>query len=112
MRYLGAGIAEYEIGCLETDRVSFYARVGWEAWRGALTGRKGRELLPTPDQKGIMILRLPRTLLLDPVLDLDGSLTIECDWHHSSDFVILFKARWDIRLHVKTSDTLPRLTYE
>ncbi len=75
MRHLSLGIVDYEIGCLETKRVSFYAQVGWEAWRGRLFGRKGSELLPTPDQNGIMILRLART----PPLDLDGALTIEFD---------------------------------
>lgn len=75
MRQLAVGIADYEIACLETDRVSFYAQVGWEEWRGPLAGRKGTERLPTPDQKGIMILRLAHT----PLLDLDGSLTIEYD---------------------------------
>jgi aminoglycoside 2'-N-acetyltransferase I len=75
MRHLAAVIPEYEIACLETERVSFYARLGWEAWRGALAGRKGTELMPTPEQKGIMVLRLART----PPLDLDGSLTVEYD---------------------------------
>lgn len=75
MRHLAATISEYEIACLETDRVSFYARVGWEEWRGPLAGRKETELIPTPDQKGIMILSLPNT----PPLDLGSSLTIEYD---------------------------------
>jgi aminoglycoside 2'-N-acetyltransferase I len=73
MRHLASLLADFEIACLETDRVSFYARLGWEEWRGPLAGRTATELLPTPDQKGIMILRLART----PALDLDGSLTIE-----------------------------------
>ena len=46
MRHLALGIADYDIGCLETDRQSFYAQVGWEEWRGPLAGRKGTELLP------------------------------------------------------------------
>lgn len=75
MRNLALGIVDYKIGCLETDRVSFYAHVGWETWRGPLFGRKGTELLPTPEQKGIMILRLVCT----PLLDLDKSLIIEYD---------------------------------
>ena len=75
MRHLALGIADYDIGCLGTDRVSFYAQLGWEVWRGQLAGRKGTELLPTPDQKGIMILRLANT----SSLDLDGSLAIEYD---------------------------------
>ena len=75
MRHLASVISEYEIACLETDRVSFYARLGWEVWRGPLAGRRATELLPTPAQKGIMILRLART----PPLDLDSLLVIEYD---------------------------------
>jgi aminoglycoside 2'-N-acetyltransferase I len=75
MRHLASLLSDFEIACLETDRVSFYARLGWEEWRGPLAGRRATELLPTPDQKGIMILRLART----PALDVDGSLTIEYD---------------------------------
>ena len=65
---------EWEIACLETERASFYERLGWEVWRGPLAGRSDGGLVPTPEQTGIMILRLPRT----PALDLDGILTIEC----------------------------------
>jgi aminoglycoside 2'-N-acetyltransferase I len=75
MRQLASLLSDFEIACLETDRVSFYARLGWEEWRGPLAGRRATELLPTPDQKGIMILRLAGT----PALDVDGSLTIEYD---------------------------------
>jgi aminoglycoside 2'-N-acetyltransferase I len=75
MRHLAALLTDFEIACLETERASFYARVGWEEWRGPLAGRRVNELLPTPDQKGIMILRLART----PPLNVDGSLTIEYD---------------------------------
>ena len=73
MRHLAAVVTEYEIACLETDRVAFYTRLGWEVWRGPLAGRRGDELIPTPDQTGILILRLPKT----PLLDLDSLLTIE-----------------------------------
>jgi aminoglycoside 2'-N-acetyltransferase I len=74
MRHLGTvSSAEYEIACLETEQVSFYERLGWELWRGLLAGRGEEGLIPTPDQQGIMILRLPRT----PPLDLDSLLTIE-----------------------------------
>src|SRR6266487_526240 len=73
MRHLASLLSDFEIACLETDRVSFYARLGWEEWRGPLAGRTATELLPTPDQKGIMILRLART----PALDIHGLLTIE-----------------------------------
>src|SRR5688572_11575418 len=73
MQHLASVIQGYELACLETERVSFYTQLGWEQWRGPLAGKKGTELLPTPDQKGIMILRLART----PLLDLDASLTVE-----------------------------------
>jgi aminoglycoside 2'-N-acetyltransferase I len=75
MRHLASAIQDYELACLETERVSFYAQLGWEEWRGLLAGRKATELIPTPDQKGIMILRLTRT----PSLDLLDSLTVEYD---------------------------------
>ena len=75
MRYLAGKIGgEYVIGCLETDRVEFYERLGWETWRGPLAGRSEQGLIPTPEQKGIMVLRLSQT----PVLNLDSTLTIEC----------------------------------
>jgi aminoglycoside 2'-N-acetyltransferase I len=74
MRRLARLVREsHEIACLETERVLFYERLGWEAWRGPLAGRGESGLVPTPDQTGIMILRLPRT----PPLDLEGLLTIE-----------------------------------
>jgi aminoglycoside 2'-N-acetyltransferase I len=75
MRALAATIAnDYEIACLETGREGFYSRLGWETWRGPLAGRSDTGLIPTPDQRGVMILRLPRT----PALDLDSTMTIEC----------------------------------
>jgi aminoglycoside 2'-N-acetyltransferase I len=65
---------EYEIACLETERVKFYARLGWQEWRGPLAGRGEQGLVPTPHQTGIMILHLPNT----PALNLYGLLSIEC----------------------------------
>jgi GNAT superfamily N-acetyltransferase len=77
MRRLADAVADsedFEIGCLQTDRTGFYARLGWEVWRGALAGRGEDGLIRTPDQRGVMVLQLPRT----PPLDLDDLLTIEC----------------------------------
>ena len=75
MRRLAGDIDDkYRIACLETDREGFYARLGWESWRGPLGGRGEQGLVPTPEQQGIMILRLSQT----PSLDLDSILTIEC----------------------------------
>lgn len=77
MRSLASGIDDYEIACLQTDRPAFYERVGWELWHGPLAGRSENGLVPTPDQRGVMVLRLPNT----PALDLDQQLTIECQPH-------------------------------
>jgi len=75
MRKLAAEIeSEYFIACLETDQETFYERLGWQVWRGPLAGRDGNKLIPTPEQRGIMVLRLSRT----PILDLESMLTIEC----------------------------------
>ncbi len=73
MRRLAAEIPDYEIGCLQTDIPGFYERLGWELWRGPLAGRGAEGPVPTPDQRGVMVLRLPAT----PPLDLEAPLTIE-----------------------------------
>ncbi len=73
MSHLASVVTDYEIACLDTDRVGFYERLGWEEWRGPLAGRSDEGLIPTPEQRGVMILRLPRTPELDP----DALLTIE-----------------------------------
>jgi aminoglycoside 2'-N-acetyltransferase I len=73
MRFLARNLAGYSIACLETERPSFFGRFGWEPWRGALAGRDANGLIPTPEQRGVMILRLPQT----PALDLDSALVIE-----------------------------------
>src|SRR6516225_290124 len=73
MQRLAENISDYEIACLQTERMSFYARLGWEEWRGPLAGRSDGELIPTPDQRGVLVLRLPNT----PPLDLDVAMTIE-----------------------------------
>jgi aminoglycoside 2'-N-acetyltransferase I len=74
MRRLAAEIDDYTIGCLQTDLPAFYERLGWEVWRGSLAGRSEHGLIPTPQQRGVMVLRLPQT----PPLDLERQLTIEC----------------------------------
>jgi len=75
MRQLASDIdREYIIACLETERETFYERLGWQTWRGPLAGRSEQGLIPTPEQRGIMVLRLSQT----PVLDLDSALSIEC----------------------------------
>ena len=70
---LATEVTDYDIACLQTDVPAFSEQLGWELWRGPLAGRGDDGLIPTPDQTGVMVLRLPRT----PPLDLDGLLTIE-----------------------------------
>lgn len=73
MRHLESVIGDYEVACLETERPAFYRRLGWEEWPGPLAGRSDRGLVPTPEQSGVMILRLRRT----PDVDLHSLLTID-----------------------------------
>ena len=73
MSHVASVVGDYDIACLETERVAFYERLGWERWRGPLAGRSDKGLIPTPDQQGVMVLRLPRTPELDP----SALLTIE-----------------------------------
>ena len=77
MARLAAEIDDYEIACLQTDKPGFYDRLGWEVWRGTLAGRGEHGLIPTPEQRGVMVLRLPQT----PPLEIDAQLTIECQPH-------------------------------
>jgi aminoglycoside 2'-N-acetyltransferase I len=75
MRQLASDIdCEYVIACLETERETFYERLGWQTWRGPLAGRGEHGLIPTPEQRGVMVLQLSQT----PTLDFDSMLTIEC----------------------------------
>jgi aminoglycoside 2'-N-acetyltransferase I len=57
---LVAEIQGYDLGGLSTRRVSFYARLGWERWRGPTAMRMGDGLVPTPEDT-VLILRTPTT---------------------------------------------------
>lgn len=73
MRQLANQIHGYELGALSPSDERFYARLGWEAWRGPLFIRATTGLEATPDE-AVMILRLEKT----PVdLDLESSLSAE-----------------------------------
>jgi aminoglycoside 2'-N-acetyltransferase I len=58
---VAADPAGYALGALAPSDPAFYARVGWEAWRGPLfaAGPDGR-VAPTPEEE-VMVLRLPAT---------------------------------------------------
>ena len=61
LRRLAVALQAWQIGCLQTDVSGFYQRLGWELWRGPLAGRGEDGPIPTPDQTGVMILRVPST---------------------------------------------------
>jgi aminoglycoside 2'-N-acetyltransferase I len=73
MQLLAGQIRGYDLGGLSPAETTLYARLGWEYWRGPLSIRTPRGLLPTPGER-VMILRLPNT---PPALDLDAPLSAE-----------------------------------
>jgi aminoglycoside 2'-N-acetyltransferase I len=76
MKHLGELIrARYQLGVLSTGAHRFYESLGWERWRGPtlVNGPGGQERTPEDDD-GIMILRTPRS----PMLDVTGDIV--CDW--------------------------------
>lgn len=52
---------KWELGALSPSDPAFYARLGWELWRGPLAIRRGDELIWSPPDEQVMILRLPQT---------------------------------------------------
>jgi aminoglycoside 2'-N-acetyltransferase I len=72
MRRLATAIADFDLGALSPSDPAFYARLGWESWRGPLAIRTAGGLIATPDDE-VMILRLART----PPLNLDLPLSAE-----------------------------------
>lgn len=70
VRHLGA----FDLAVLSPSDERFYARLGWETWRGPLSYRHGAEVIPTPEEQ-VMVRRLGRT---PGALSLDAPL--ECDW--------------------------------
>ncbi len=69
LRALAGAITDYDIAALSPSDPAFYARLGWERWRGPLAVLTDKGVVPTPDED-VMILRLPKT----PPLDLHGTL--------------------------------------
>jgi aminoglycoside 2'-N-acetyltransferase I len=73
MKRLAEEIRDYDIGALSTGSCSLYARLGWQLWRGPLFIRTADGMIATPEEKGVMVLVLPKTL----ALDLDTPLSAE-----------------------------------
>ncbi len=72
MRRLAQEIVEFDVAALCTGSFGFYARLGWEQWRGPLSWRRDGASVPYSDGH-VMLLRLPAS----PPLDLDGPLSVE-----------------------------------
>lgn len=74
LRALVSQLTNHEIAGLSPSAASFYARLGWERWRGPLLVRTESGLESSPEDEEVMILRLPRT---PADLDLDAPLSVE-----------------------------------
>jgi aminoglycoside 2'-N-acetyltransferase I len=72
MRRLAAEVVDFDLAALSPSDEAFYARLGWERWRGPLAIRAAHGILATPDEEA-MVLRLPAT----PPLDLGAPLSAE-----------------------------------
>ncbi|MEP7189711.1 MAG: GNAT family N-acetyltransferase [Roseiflexaceae bacterium] len=57
LRHLARAITAYDIGALSPSDPAFYARLGWELWRGSLFVAAEAEIAPTPEYR-VMILRV------------------------------------------------------
>ena len=76
MREVGKLIqAEYELGALATGLPDFYARFGWEPWRGpTYTNSPAGPQRTEDDDDAVMVLRTRLTR------DLDLTAALMCDW--------------------------------
>ncbi|MCU0634806.1 MAG: GNAT family N-acetyltransferase [Gemmatimonadaceae bacterium] len=73
LRALAEQVRDFDLAALSPSDPAFYARLGWEPWRGPLSVRTADGLASTPEEE-IMILRLPRT---PASLDVDAPLSVE-----------------------------------
>jgi aminoglycoside 2'-N-acetyltransferase I len=72
LEYLPSQVGDFELAALAPATENLYARLGWRLWRGPLGVRTDHGLVPTPEER-VMVLALPRT----PVLNLDLPLSVE-----------------------------------
>jgi aminoglycoside 2'-N-acetyltransferase I len=73
MRRVAEEIRTYDLGALSPFSEAYYATLGWERWCGPLFVRTDGGLEASPDDEEVMILRLPRT----PMLDVHAPLSVE-----------------------------------
>jgi aminoglycoside 2'-N-acetyltransferase I len=74
MRAAAEDLADFQLGALSPSDAAFYARLGWERWRGPLFVREGTSTYATPEEE-IMVYR---TGLTPAWLALDMALS--CEW--------------------------------
>ncbi|WP_432421879.1 GNAT family N-acetyltransferase [Rhodoplanes serenus] len=72
LRRFVACVGDFHLAALSPSDPAFYARLGWETWRGPLFQRRADRWEATPEDE-MMIHRLPAT----PPLDLDVPISIE-----------------------------------
>jgi aminoglycoside 2'-N-acetyltransferase I len=66
---------QYELGALATGSPGFYARLGWESWRGPTSVSTPTGLQRTPEEDdAVMVLRTAATR------DLDVTTGLMCEW--------------------------------
>lgn len=66
-------IQDFDIAGLAPFSVDYYARLGWELWRGPLYERRQEGLVSSLPEDELMIYRLLKT----PALDLDAPISVE-----------------------------------
>ncbi|MGB9376383.1 MAG: GNAT family N-acetyltransferase [Mycobacteriales bacterium] len=72
---------EFEMGALSTGSHEFYARLGWERWRGPTFVRDGASLTRSADDDdGVMVLRY------GPSRDVDLSAPLACEGRAGEDW--------------------------
>jgi GNAT superfamily N-acetyltransferase len=71
-----ASLDGFDLAALSPSDERFYARLGWQVWRGSLAIREKQGVAPTPSpDEGVMILRLART-----PADLDVTAPLSAEW--------------------------------
>lgn len=72
---------EFEKGALSTGHHGFYARLGWDRWRGPTFVRRGSETIRTEDEDdGVMVLRF------GPSEDVDLTAPLSCEARPGDDW--------------------------
>jgi aminoglycoside 2'-N-acetyltransferase I len=72
LQYFPSQVEHFDLAALCPATVRLYSRLGWQLWRGPLGVRTETGLLPTPEER-VMVLPLPRS----PPLDLTLPLSVE-----------------------------------